>query len=240
MNDSHRRLCVHCGHHRCGTVWFDRIFLLIGERLQLTYRRGDQGGLPKGVDLFFEDHSRIDMAALPPFVGSHIRRDPRDLIVSAFHYHLWSSEAWLHTPRDQLGGRTYQEQLRSLNPEDGLIFEMERSSQYNISLMLGWNYRDDRILEIAYEDLIADEEAVFDRLFRHYRFQGDDHKTALEAALSQSFKHVAKRPIGDVKEGSHMRSGAAGQWRDVFTSRHIAKFKALFGEGFGDLGYSWD
>ena len=239
MSVGQHHLRIHCGHHRCGTVWFHRIFKLIGERLELNYHRGNQAGLPSNADLFFEDHSRIDKATLPPFLGSHIRRDPRDLIVSAYHYHLWSKEPWLHAPREKLGGRTYQEHMRSLDPEDGVIFEMERSSHHNISMMLGWDYRDDRFMEIAYEDLIADEEAIFDRLFTHFQFEGNDHGIAVETALSQSFKNVAKRSIGDVKEGTHMRSGAAGQWRNVFTARHIAKFKELFGEGFGDLGYSW-
>ncbi|MEM8951850.1 MAG: sulfotransferase domain-containing protein [Pseudomonadota bacterium] len=233
------RLRIHCGHHRCGTVWFHRILKLISERLELSYHRGNQAGLPSNADLFFEDHSRIEKAALPPFLGSHIRRDPRDLIISAYHYHLWSKEPWLHQPREKLGGRSYQEHMRTLDPDDGIIFEMERSSHHNISMMLDWDYRDDRFIEIAYEDLIADEEGVFDRLFRHYQFEGKDHKTAVETALCQSFKNVTKRSIGDVKEGVHMRSGAAGQWQDVFTPRHIAKFKELFGEEFGDLGYSW-
>jgi hypothetical protein len=240
MNSTPCGLRVHCGHHRCGTVWFHRILRLVGDRLELNYHRGQQSDLPKTADLFFQDHSNIDKASLPPFLGSHIRRDPRDLIVSAYHYHRWSKEPWLHVPREKLGGRTYQEELHSLNPEDGLIFEMERSSHHNITMMLTWDYRDDRIFEIAYEDLIADEEAIFHRLFKHYQFQGEDHRTAVETALSQSFKRVAKRTIGDVKEGSHMRSGAAGQWRDVFTPRHIAHFKKLFGEGLDELGYAWN
>ena len=143
-------------------------------------------------------------------------------------------------PRDKLGGRTYQEHLRSLDSEDGLIFEMERSSHHNISVMIGWDYDDSRIFELKYEDLIADEEASFDQLFRHYGFREDAHRMALEAALSQSFKRVAKRKVGEVEEGSHMRSGAPGQWRDLFTSRHVDKFKKLFGDGLDDLGYHWD
>ena len=233
-------LIVHCGHHRCGTVWFHRIFKTIAERLRLTYHRGQQAGLPENADLFFQDHSRIERATLPAFRGSHMRRDPRDLTVSAYHYHLWSDEPWLHQPRDKLGGRTYQQQLQSLDPEDGLIFEMERSSHHNVSVMLDWDGSDERFFDLRYEDLIADEEAVFGRLFAHYGFTGHDHRTAVEAALEQSFKKIAKRSIGEVREGSHLRSGAAGQWRDVFTPRHVDHFKKLFGDRLERLGYGWD
>ena len=64
------RLIVHCGHHRCGTVWFHRIFKALAERLALTYHRGQQSGLTDGADLFFQDHSRIDQTTLPSFVAA--------------------------------------------------------------------------------------------------------------------------------------------------------------------------
>ncbi|MDH3658598.1 MAG: sulfotransferase domain-containing protein [Alphaproteobacteria bacterium] len=233
-------LIVHCGHHRCGTVWFDRIFRRLRDRLQLVYHRSAQADLPNTADLFFQDHSQLDKDVLPPFRGSHIRRDPRDLIISAYHYHLWADEAWLHAARDNLNGASYQQQLRSLDPEDGLLFEMERSSRHNINLMLAWDYRDERVLEIVYEELIADEEAVFDRLFAHYQFSGEAHRTAMETALSQTFQRVAKRPIGEVRQGSHMRSGAASQWREVFTPRHVDHFNRLFADALDRLGYGWE
>jgi hypothetical protein len=52
-----------------------------------------------------------------------------------------------------------------------------------------------------------------------------------------SFQRMAGRSIGKVKEGSHLRSGKPGQWREVLTRDHLALLRELTGDLLERLGY---
>jgi len=76
---------------------------------------------------------------------------------------------------------SYQEHLRSLNQDDGLSAEIQSFSHYaNDYQMRSWNYDDDRVLELRYEELIKNEPDHFEKLFRHYGF-GDSAIERLKA-----------------------------------------------------------
>ncbi|MFQ5470475.1 MAG: hypothetical protein ACE5EH_09230 [Gammaproteobacteria bacterium] len=66
---------------------------------------------------------------------------------------------------------SYQEHLKTLSREDGLMAKIKRSSTSSIKQMLGWNYKDDRIFEIKYEDIMSNEEGVLNNYFRTMALQ---------------------------------------------------------------------
>lgn len=167
-------------------------------------------------------------------------RDPRDIAVSAYHYHLWTTEKWVHVPGKGFGGKTYQELLRSLDAHEGLSAEIRRLAGSVFTRMAEWNYDQPGFIELRYEDVIADEDGWFTRTFRHYGFNDKAISDALSIVRSHSFTKVAGRAVGETENEKHLRSGRAGQWRDEFTSDHIALFKKCTGDLVVRLGYEQD
>ena len=83
-----RPVIVHCCYHKTGTVWFQRILRDISAHFGLKFRAGEPIHFTKSTEVFLDWHSRLDLSLLPDYRASHIIRDPRDIIVSRYHYHL--------------------------------------------------------------------------------------------------------------------------------------------------------
>lgn len=193
------------------------------------------------ADFVFANHSQIALRQLGDFVGSHLIRDPRDAIVSGYFYHLWTEEAWARNPQEVFGGLSYQEHLNSLGQADGITAEINRFAGYVTEYsMRQWNYHDPRVIEIKYEDLIADEPAVFASLFRHYGFTEMAVEKSVRAALEFSFQRMTERSMGTAAEKSHLRTGKPGQWRDVLSREHQSLIKEKLGDLLIQMGYEQD
>ena len=232
-----KKLIVHCCYHKVGTAWFIRVLRSISRYYGLYFQRCIQSDLKRDTDVFMEYMSRVDESKLPQYVGSHMIRDPRDIIVSAYFYHLWTKEEWAHIPRHTLNNLTYQEHLNSLDRDAGLLAEMEGTSKEVIDEMAQWDYHNPNFFEFKYEEIIEDEEEVFAKIFQHYNFSPEAIDNCLEIAEKFSFKNQAKRKKGVVKQKSHLRSGRSGQWKDLFKLEHKQRFQELFGNVLIDLGY---
>jgi hypothetical protein len=232
---------VHCSHHKVGTVWFHSVLgevsAAYGLRTTVVRRRPVR---IDGADVAFFEQSRFfDRAHVDgsPWRGSHLIRDPRDMVVSGYHYHLRTTEEWALTPAEQWGGMSYQEHLRALSPHDGLLAEIRRGTGHEIHDISVWDYEQPEFLELRYEDVIADEAQWFERLFRHFGFDADAIALGLAAAERLSLRTVAKRrQSGDWRAG-HVRSGQPGDWRAHFTDEHTALFKECTGDLLVRLGY---
>lgn len=251
---------IHCCHHRVGTVWFLRIMSSLSRHyfLPLVQReRVDrEPQLPQAACIYLDTHSLLDVSQLANFKGTHIIRDPRDLVVSGYHYHLWTDEEWANTkikkliedfpmlkerlallPLETMMDVSYKEYLKSLPETEGLIAEIKRASRGPIQVMGNWNYHHPDFLEIKYEDLIANEEETFRSIFRHYGFKPKAVDKATQIALSYSFKKVAGRDLGSVAQKSHLRSGKSQQWKEAFGQSHKELFKELHGMDLIKMGY---
>ena len=236
------QLIVHGAYHKMGTVWLMRVLERVAEHFGLTLQksnsRSDQ--LDLQTDILFLNHSHLPLDTLGQFVGSHMIRDPRDVIVSGYFYHLWTEESWVHAPDARYNGQSYQQHLQSLDQHAGLLAEIERYAKYISDwCMLDWNYSDERFFEIRYEALVADESAVFQQLFSHYGFHDQAISVCLELAATQSFERVTKRKAGKVLPNSHLRSGKPGQWREVLAEDHVSAIERSMKPLLVHLGY-WD
>jgi hypothetical protein len=251
---------VHCSHHKAGTVWFDRILTDLASTRGLTFAtsfdggrmpeadvavysvvaslsdeevarafRGDQDDLAGGAARFLE------RSGLRPgsFRGTHLVRDPRDMVVSGWHYHLHCTEPWALTPRKRWGGRSYQTMLNQLDQHDGLLAEIQWAVPRTLVHMALWDYRQPDFLELRYEELLAEEVSWFTRIFEHYGFGDAQVEQGLAIAERYSRRNVT---AGD----HHQRSGEPGEWREFFGPEHIALFKEQTGHLLITLGYEAD
>ncbi len=236
-DNSRQKLIVHCCYHKVGTAWFIRVLRKIARYYGLNFQCCLQSELKRNTDIFMEYTSRLDIEKLPDYVGSHIIRDPRDVVISAYFYHLWTKEEWAHIPRKSLKNLSYQEYLNSLNQEEGLIAEMQGISKEVIEEMSCWDYNNPNFFEFKYEDIIRNEEKVFYEIFEHYNFNEKAIQNCITIAEKFNFKNQSKRNIGAIKQNSHLRSGKIGEWQELFTENHKQQFKELFGDILIKLGY---
>lgn len=236
--EDERWLIVHGAHHKAGTVWFHRVLSAVAEEYGLRLFSGEQQNLPPGTDVFFQDHSRIVREGLPPYRGSHLIRDPRDMVVSGYFYHLWTSETWVHVPRPDLGGLSYQEYLRSFDEVRGLHAEIDRTIRDINRSLLAWDFSDPRFLEIRYEEFLADPDLGFETLFSHYGFNPVAVERGVAIARQFSLDRMAAKKGSQGR--SHVRSGRPGEWREVFTDDHRSHFKEASGDLLIRLGYESD
>lgn len=236
-----RPALIHCCYHKVGTVWFGRILRHVAAHFglsfvsatRLTTIRAYESGTVR-PDVLLDLGSHVDISLLDRYRASHMVRDPRDLIVSAYFYHKWTEEKWANVPDPQYEGMSYKAWLNRMPKDEGLMLEMEKS-KFWIEHMADWAFGNPCVFEIKYEELIADEERIFHSLFRHYGFTENAARKACGIARRYSFNEFKKkRQPGEV---SHLRSGLTQEWRSHFTDDHIARFKSLYPGIVSKLGY---
>ena len=227
---------MHCGHHKSGTVWFRQVLLEVSRAYGLRFRAGTGRPVEQDADVAFYENAQVfrrDLLDGRAFRGSHLIRDPRDLIVSGYEYHRVTTEPWATSPDPCFGGLSFQAYLHTLDEHDGLLAEIDWFSRETAPAMRAWDYGQPEFLELRYEDVISDETAAFATLFRWYGF--DDRAVALgvDAADRLSLRR------GGAKAG-HARSGAPGEWRDRLAPDHLDRFKERTGDLVVALGYESD
>ena len=229
-------LIIHCSHHKAGTIWLKRILRDIASQYGLPFHSDQGNELIRQSGIFLDHHSKINVETLPEYIGSHMIRDPRDIIISRYFYHLWTKEQWANMPDEKLGGMSYKSYLNSLSQAEGIAFEIERVSEC-IEDMVSWNYNNPKMYEIKYEDLIQNSYAIFEALFKHYGFKRQAVERSCLITKKYNFSAMTQRRIGEINNGVHLRSGASGQWRQYFSEFHKSMFKRLYPHALQILGY---
>jgi len=111
----------------------------------------------------------------------------RDVVLSAYHYHLWTDEEWTQIPMKELPGdreqirpllglrdlldMSYPEYLKSVSLEEYILIEMKRCSTTSLKEIVEWNYGGPNIFEFKYEDIMLKGENIFRQIFKHYGFK---------------------------------------------------------------------
>jgi Sulfotransferase domain len=233
-------LLVHCSYHRAGTVWFWKILGGVARHYRLNLQVGDNAIPDARAEIVLYLHGynfTRDALAGRGFRGTHIIRDPRDVVLSSYHYHLRSDEKWVKRPDARWGGLGLQDYLKSLNPRDGLLFEIRRLLKGPLSKMTEWDYSQPEFLELRYEDVIANEEEMFLTVFRHFEFRDRAMSTGLALVRENS---ISRKASWNEQRQQHVRSGRPGAWREEFGPEHVALFKELSGSLLVRLGYEKD
>lgn len=230
-------------HHKTGTVWMDGVFKAIAGDLGVQYINFREDGrrlqerLHRPFILFCYDSDFGDHAAVldrKDVRTVHLIRDPRDVVISAMHYHKAARESWLHEPIPGYDNLTYQRALQQRPTRFAqYIFEMENSSASTLRDMAAWRYDRANCFEARYEDLRQD--SSFASWRRITRFLGFD---AAEQALADR-RFWQNSLFGGLSRlgNRHVRSGAVAQWRREFTPALAGAFIERFPGLLQMLGY---
>ncbi len=176
------------------------------------------------------------LRAAGPLRGFHVIRDPRDLMVSGYFWHISdrsvdpsARNGWNADRRTRLRAAGSQEQ--------GLLMEVGFCACY-FDAMAAWDYADPDILELRFEDLIEDPLAV---LRQAMGFVGLDVPDLERIVADTAFRRLAEgRGRGQEARDHKYRKGVAGDWRNHFTPAVTAAFKERWGGLLVQLGYERD
>jgi len=186
----------------------------------------------------------LDFESLRPYRISRFVRDPRDMIISGYHYHKRGAENWCTLPNpteedwevvngtipDGLKeGESYSQMLQRLDFEDGLYAEMQFRSKH-FRGMMDWPVDDPDILTFQYEELLGNEAKVYDAIFKHFGLNWLDRWIGRRTAIRHSAAKIKDK-------NAHIRDPKSGQWREQFSDVSIARFDEFFPGLVERLGY---
>jgi hypothetical protein len=237
------------GLPRAASTWLEAIFMAVRERYGLEW-------VPRGRDPYLADLAACGLKDGHIYAGIflkweelglervrhprrilHVRRDPRDVLVS-----LYFSLKLSHGERPELG--PWRQRLRNLPEEDGLIHLVEAPD-----FVPGWtaivdSYRDkgasEGCLAVEFAEIVANPYPPLKRYLESANFAVDPEwlRDTLDA---RSFARLSGgRPPGQEDVNHHFRKGITGDWRNYFTPRVAERFKAAHGAALVRLGYETD
>jgi hypothetical protein len=221
-------------HHKTGTVWMDGVFKAIANAIGCKYmelnprRKQRPGELEAPLILFSHDS---DFRDHPEFLHRgdvrilHLIRDPRDVLISAMHYHKRSTETWLHEAVPGYDNRTYQSKLNGLKTTfQQYVFEMENSTNSTIRDMMEWQYDRTNCIEARYEVLRQDKQMdCWSRIVAALGFDETEQSICRKLFWQNSL-------FGNLMlyGSKHVRSGDVEQWKREFTPQLATAFLERF------------
>ena len=265
---------VFYGHHKAATSWLSGNFanLMRDSGWQgrgFNHLRFDEDDLAeikllqaKNRATFFlvTNSCWADRELFPHSKGVPLIRDPRDMIVSAYHSHRESHPLFPGLAEERA-------QLQEASLEDGLVIVIEGIMNQILKELGKWKFGEDRdIFEVRFEDLKVDGGKVMRDFLKFagvYRerdplfwpragYNVVIKKTGLEPAgywrvpyfSEKSLQvHLERRDYKKSQQGSkkgHHRSGALKQWEKDFTPKVKEAFKANFPNLPAHMGYEDD
>ncbi len=229
----------HVTHHKAGSQWIHRILHYCAPERVVTPR-------VEGVHLFegpvrpgtiyptvYRPRHDFDRVALP--AGSRrfvVIRDLRDTLVS------WYFSLKVSHVIDCPAVADWRREFRARSEEDGLLLALEhpRGLARMAEVQRSWLESGERLFHV--EDLLARDEELIPWLLLEHCGMPLPRELVLNAVRDTRFERLSGgRPRGVEDVRSHYRKGVAGDWRNHFTPRVKAAFKARFGGLLAATGY---
>ncbi|MED5231888.1 MAG: sulfotransferase domain-containing protein [Candidatus Thermoplasmatota archaeon] len=250
-------------YHKVATVLIRKVMMEVTEKIGWRYSStmGVAENIPRKTDVLHVVHGTgTDELFRSGNKGIRIIRDPRDVIVSGYLYHQRCSEKWcinsdfsdpahpfpqVPWPLDgvdlatkekyvaSLDGLSYQEKIRSLSKEDGLIFEMDGFAKITIDEMISWK-DNDNVLTIKMEDLVGDFDGQFEKMFRWVGIDNRDIANCLEVAIAHDMNRMGDDQIAS---NPHISTGKLRKWEEFFTPDVSRAYQERFVDAHTKLGY---
>ena len=174
-----RPVLIHFNHHKCGSTWVMHVVSQVCEYLGLRHAHFHSPkmfnyDLPKtamDTNLDFVSYTSAQIKYIENmenFLGFHVIRDPRDIMVSGYFSHRYS-----HPTEDWPELFEFRKTLVTLSRDEGLLANMEFTAKlkvdgYDLNLfdsMFNWNYSLPNILEVKFEDLVVNPYKNFFLIF---------------------------------------------------------------------------
>jgi len=185
------RLRVYFGHHKCMTTWVRHVLQRVCNELSWNYVEMNISGSEyvrrNKVDMLsYQDPDMEIVRTLEDFVGFHIIRDPRDIVVSAYFSHLHS-----HATDNWPELSAYRAELQKLSKDDGLLLEMEFLRR-EFKQLYEWDYAQENVLELKMEDVVANpyDQIVRALLFIEAAAENTPLRTRLLAAVASGLRDL--------------------------------------------------
>ena len=254
-----------CCYHKVGTKLLRKVFKNISKDFGWKFAAvsGLCTSVPSGCDVILFPHSLVDLDAIKhPFTTIHVIRDPRDVVVSGYLYHMRCREPWCtntnidfshpirypvvprsqeHRPEDwkneylrSLNGRSYQSNLQAMSQEEGILFEMDHYGSWTIAEMEAWNYSRPNTLELKFEDLMRSFERSFVSMFEHLGFSEEQTRAATAIAVVEDINKMTDK---EIMMNNHISSRSTSKWSRYFTEDLKQAFKSRFPDTLQRLGY---
>lgn len=240
VRQSSRDDLYYFGHHKCATHWMRRFLKPVARKVGANYRviGGKQpedvpiDEHPRTMFLFVNSRPKDLQAVAPDVLGFHLMRDPRDAFVSNYFSRKYSHG--IHNEK-QLKLREY---LNTHSFEEGLIALLDDDDMFK--QMDAWELGAfPNVLELKYEDLLADELGVFRQIIEHMGIKLSDGR--LKNIVDKcSFRALSGgREQGDEDQKHHYRKGVAGDWINHMPpgSEAYRAFDARWGHLVAKFGY---
>ncbi|MGH7155553.1 MAG: hypothetical protein ACREF3_16620 [Acetobacteraceae bacterium] len=251
-------------YHKSGTTLFNYVFRKLADRLGLsmTGLYGMTREIDPTIDIVLTGHSLLGCEPLPPFRAVRAVRDPRDIWVSGYLYHLRTREPWCvntdfdptppivyprvdfsfqHWPERwkrswlaRLDSRSYQQNLLDRDRDAGLAFELEGYTGCTLTAMRGWRSRGPEVLDVQLEEIERDFDGMMERVFRHLGLTEAECAMALDIAASED---ISRMDDATLAANGHIHSRRLAKWRDVLSPAQIRMFERRYGDLITGLGY---
>jgi hypothetical protein len=253
------QLVLHFGVHKSMTSYFNRVYLNVCKDFFWDHQHynSDVEGFYQKVaqsnsnSIYSVNNTVVDFDKIKQkFKGTHIVRDPRDLLVSSYRYHLWTNEQWANDimeeplvqrlKLEELGidaqktkGKTFKEFLNSLDEIEGYLVELNFREKH-FDAMFDFEVHQD-ILELKYEEIFGNELKAFTQIFEQYGFNDKMAHHALKYVDLFSFKSLTKQQgVGGTK---HASVGKTQQWKEKIPTKVIDVFHAKYAPLVNKYGY---
>ena len=218
---------LHITHAKAGSTWVDAILRsLFGRRVR---PRGYQMpafdvGKERVFSVFMDREEFTARPALATAKRFIVVRDLRDTMIS-----LYFSMRETHKPDPSGKIEALRAELRTQNFSEGLEFLLEGTGMARMAaIQRSWFGSGEIVLR--YEDLLADDVALFQKLFIEQLGLPVSAEKVERAVVANRFEKKYKRKLGEEDTTSHGRKGTPGDWRNHFTPQLAERFQELYGD----------